>query len=139
MLSAVVILALSAAEPTTAVVLARRTAAPAAEAASLTEKVATRMNHPLVLPAAETKKRLGALGLKDATTCNGGADCLVEIAKQLKVEWLVLVSVSVIAKEESLALEIFNVAKSEVVDRESLLLAKRGDVRPVSSSRSARS
>ncbi|MBL8916392.1 MAG: hypothetical protein JNM17_37170 [Archangium sp.] len=128
MLSALVILALSATEPTTAVVLARRTAAPAGEAASLTEKVATRMNNALVVPAAETRKRLGALGLKDATTCNGGADCLVEIARQLKVEWLVLVSVSVIAKEESLALEIFSVAKAEVVDRESLLLPRRGDV-----------
>lgn len=127
MLHAVLLVAL-AADPTTAVVLARRTAAPAAEAATLTDKVATRLNLPIVMTAAETKKRLGALGLKDATTCNGGPDCLVELARQLKVDWLVLVSVSVIAKEESLALEVFNVAKAEVVDRESLLLPKRGDV-----------
>jgi hypothetical protein len=127
MLAAVLLVALTA-EPTTAVVLARRTAAPAAEAATLTDKVATRLNLPMVMPAAETKKRLAALGLKDAMTCNGGSDCLVELAHQLKVDWLVLVSVSVIAKEESLALEVFNVAKAEVVDRESLLLPKRGDV-----------
>ncbi|MFT3712858.1 MAG: hypothetical protein QM817_34835 [Archangium sp.] len=127
MLAALLLVALTA-EPTTAVVLARRTAAPAAEAASLTDKVATRLNLPVVLPAAETKKRLAALGLKDAITCNGGSDCLIELAKQLKVDWLVLVSVSVIAKEESLALEVFSVAKGEVVDRESLLLPKRGDV-----------
>lgn len=127
MLHAVLLVAL-AADPTTAVVLARRTAAPVGEAATLTDKVATRLNLPMVMTAAETKKRLGALGLKDATTCNGGADCLVELAKQLKVDWLVLVSVSVIAKEESLALEVFNVAKAQVVDRDSLLLPKRGDV-----------
>ena len=48
--------------------------------------------------------------------------------RQLQVGWLVLVSVSQIATDQSLALELFNVSSEKVLERESLLLPKRGDV-----------
>lgn len=130
MVTALLLMTLTA-DPSAAVVLVRKTAVKDAEAASLTEKVATRIGVPAMVPYADSQKRIATLGLKDATNCNGAADCHAEIGKLLKVDWLVLVSVSQIASDQSLALELFKVAKAEVVERDSLLLEKRGDVQAV--------
>ncbi|MFO0594947.1 MAG: hypothetical protein U0228_06575 [Myxococcaceae bacterium] len=129
MFSALVALTLTV-DPRAAVVLARRTSVSPADASALLDKVSNAVAGPDFLPFADSQKRLAALGLKDATNCNGGADCHVEVARQLKVSWLVLVSVSQIGTDQSLALELFRVGKAEVVERESLLLARRGDVTP---------
>ena len=73
--------------------------------------------------------RLAALLLQRARqigigTCSGKPACAAEFGKQLKVDWLVLVSVSRVAGDRSLALELFHVAGKTIADRESLLLPK---------------
>lgn len=127
MLSALLLLSLTA-DPTSAVLLVRKTGVSATEAAALTDKVAQQLVVPGLMPYAETQKQLAALGLKDATNCNGLVDCHAEVGKVLKVDYLVLVSVSQIASDQSLALELFKVAKSRVLENESVLLEKRGEV-----------
>lgn len=127
MLHAALLLAL-AAEPTTATILVRRTAVPQVEAERLMDKLTRRLAVPGLLEYAESQKRLGAVALKDGTTCGGKSDCHVELARQLRVEWLVLVSVSQIAQDQSLALELFQVSTQAVVENESVLLPKRGEV-----------
>ena len=128
MLTALLLISLTA-EPNAAVVLARKTSVSAGDATALTEKVAQRIVLPTLMPYADSQKRIASLGLKDATNCSGAADCHTEIGKLLKVEWLILVSVSQIATDQSIALELFRVGKGDVVERESLLLEKRGDVK----------
>lgn len=127
MVTALLLMTLSA-DPSAAVVLVRKTAVKDAEASALTEKVASRIGVPAIVPYADSQKRIATLGLKDATNCNGAADCHAEIGKLLRVDWLILVSVSQIASDQSLALELFKVEKGEVVERDSLLLEKRGEV-----------
>lgn len=116
------------AEPTTATVLVRRTAVSSAEAGALMSKVAAQLAVPGLMLYPESQRRLSAFALKDGTTCGGKASCHAELGRQLGVTFLVLVSVSQIARDQSLALELFDVATEEVVEQESLLLRKRGDV-----------
>jgi hypothetical protein len=123
-----VLLLLLTAEPNTATILVRRTAVSPAEATGLMSKVTQRLAVPGLLEFNESQRRLSTFALKDGTTCGGKADCHAELGRQLEVGWLVLVSVSQIATDQSLALELFNVGTQEVLDRESLLLPKRGEV-----------
>lgn len=117
---------LAAAEPTTLVVLSRKVSVTPAEAQAVVTQATTLLleaGAPLV-DGAEASQRLSKLGLKDATTCNGKPACHAEFGKQLKVSWLVLVSVSRVAGDRSLALELFDVADKSVADKESLILPK---------------
>lgn len=126
-LLAALVPAVLAAEPSTAALLARRVSVSAGDAAALTTQASTLLSSagvPGVLGAAETGRRLAKLGLKDATTCGAKPACLAEFGRQLKVEWLVLLSVSRVADDKSLALELFDVAAKAVVEKESLLLPK---------------
>ena len=117
---------LAAAEPSTLVVLSRKVSVSPAEAAAVVTQVTTLLEEAgaPVVTASEANRRLSKLGLKDATTCNGKAACAAEFGKQLKVEWLILISVSKVAGDRSLALELFDVAGRAVADKESLLLPK---------------
>lgn len=124
----ILLLALTAEPTTTATILVRRTAVTPAEATALMTRVTQRLAMPGLLDFTESQRRLSNLALKDATTCGGKADCHAEVGRQLEVSWLVLVSVSQIAQDQSLALELFNVATEQVLERESLLLPKRGEV-----------
>lgn len=117
-----------AAEPTTAVVLVRRTSVPAPEAVTLTERVAQSLALPGQLESAEVSRRLVALAMKDGTGCGGKASCHVELGRQLKVDWVVLVSVSQLGEDQSLALELLSVASEGVVENEAVLLPSRGEV-----------
>ncbi len=126
-LLAALVPAVLAAEPSTAVLLARRVSVSAGDASALGAQAAALLSDagvPGVLSAADTSRRLGKLGLKDATTCGGKPACLAEFGRQLKVEWLVLASVSRVADDKSLAFELFDVGAKAVVERESLLLPK---------------
>lgn len=116
----------SAAEPSTLVVLSRRVSLTPAEAAAVVSQTTTLLAEAgaPVLAVAEANRLLAKLGLKDATTCGGKPACVTEFGKQLKVDWLVLVSVSRVAGDRSLAVELFDVGKGVVADRESLLLPK---------------
>ena len=118
--------ALLSAEPSTLVVLSRKVSVPPAEAVAVVSQTTSLLlesGAPLI-DAAEANRRLSRLGLKDATTCAGKPACAAEFGKQLKVDWLVLVSVSRVAGDRSLALELFDVAGKTIADRESLILPK---------------
>ena len=130
MVGTVVLLLFFSAEPNTATVLVRRTAVTPAEATALMGKVTQRLAVPGLLEYSESQRRLSAFALKDGTTCGGKSDCHAELGRELKVSWLVLVSVSQIAQDQSLALELFKVDSEQVLERESLLLPKRGEVPP---------
>lgn len=121
------LLALSA-PANTATLLVRRTGVSAADAAALTRQVGGRLASPAVLDFAESQRRLSTFGLGDGTTCGGKPECHAEVGRQLGVSWLVLVSVSQIAQDQSLALELFEVAKEKVHERDSVLLPQRGEV-----------
>ena len=111
-------------EPSAAVVLSRKVSLSQAEAAAVVAQSAALLREggaPL-LPDSQLGHRLSMLGLKDATTCGGKSACIGEIGRQLKVDWLVLVNVSRVAGDRSLALELFDVGLLTVVDKESLLL-----------------
>lgn len=130
MVSQLLFLLALTAEPNTATVLVRRTAVSPAEATALMQKVTQRLAVPGLLEFSESQRRLGMFALKDGTTCGGKPDCHAELGRQLEVGWLVLVSVSQIAQDQSLALELFNVGSEQVLERESLLLPRRGEVPP---------
>jgi len=123
----ILLLALSA-EPNTATILVRRTAVTPGEANALMQKVTEHLAVPGLIEFSESQRKLSSFALKDGTTCGGKSGCHAELGRQLQVGWLVLVSVSQIASDQSLALELFNVASEQVLERESLLLPKRGEV-----------
>jgi hypothetical protein len=123
---ALLVPALLSAEPSALVVLSRKVSVPPAEAAAMVTQTTSLLldsGAPLV-DAPEANRRLAKLGLKDATTCAGKPACAAEFGKQLKVDWLVLLSVSRVAGDRSLALELFDVAGKTIADRESLILPK---------------
>ena len=117
---------LTSAEPSALVVLSRKVSVTPAEAVAVvtqTTSLLLEAGAPLI-DGAEANRRLAKLGLKDATTCAGKPACAAEFGKQLKVDWLVLVSVSRVAGDRSLALELFDVAGKTIADKESLILPK---------------
>lgn len=122
-----VLLALSA-EPNTATILVRRTGVTPGEANALMQKVTEHLAVPGLIEFSESQQKLSSFALKDGTTCGGKPGCHAELGRQLQVGWLVLVSVSQIASDQSLALELFNVSSERVLERESLLLPKRSEV-----------
>lgn len=117
-----------AADSTAATVLVRRTGVSATEAALLTRQVSASVAGPAVMDFTESQRRLSMFGLGDATTCGGKSECHAEVGRQLGVQWLVLVSVSQIAQDQSLALELLEVTTEEVRERDSVLLPRRGEV-----------
>jgi hypothetical protein len=128
--SALLLLLLTA-DPTSAVVLARRTGVTQAESVAVTERVGQALldqKVPGLLGLSETSARLAKVAMTDATMCNGKPACHAELARQLEVDWLVLVSVSQVAGEQSLAIELARGATGAVAENESLLLAQKGQV-----------
>ncbi len=130
MVAQLILLVALTAEPNTATVLVRRTGVTPAEATALMRQVTQRLAVPGLLEYAESQRKLSTFALKDGTTCGGKPDCHAELGRQLEVGWLVLVSVSQIAQDQSLALELFNVSSAQVLERESVLLPRRGEVPP---------
>ncbi len=128
MVSQLFLLLALTAEPNTATILVRRTAVTPAEANALMQKVTQHLAVPGLLEFSDSQRKLSTFALKDGTTCGGKPDCHAELGRQLQVGWLVLVSVSQIAQDQSLALELFNVGSEQVLERESLLLPKKGEV-----------
>lgn len=113
--------------PALAVLLARRVSVSAKDACQLTAQVVDALGGgqcPGLVTGPDTARRLAKLGLKDATTCGGKPACLTEFGRQLGVGFLVLTSVSKVAGERSLALELYDVAQGAVVEKDSLLLPK---------------
>ena len=110
-----------------ALVLARRTALGPADASALQSQLSGALSEagvPLLAPA-EVRRRLARLGLDDATSCKGKAECLTELGRQLQVRWLVTISLSELDADRSVGLELLDVDAGLVVEREAVLLTPR--------------
>ena len=119
-----------AAPPEQAVVLVgRRTAVSAPQAKVLAVDASTILESagvPIALPPDKAMQQLTRVSVKDTSSCNGKRACLAELGRQLKVPWVVLLSVAVIDQELSVGLELLKVADETVVETDSLLLPKKG-------------
>lgn len=128
-LVALVGLTLTAPPPQTVVLVGRRTAvsAPAAKVlAADASKILEAAGVPIALPPDKALQQLSRVSVKDTSSCNGKRACLAELGRQLKVPWVVLLSVAVIDQELSVGLELLKVADETVVETDSLLLPKKG-------------
>jgi hypothetical protein len=98
------------------------------DAAALVAASATALRElkvPGVVDAAEATRSLGRLNLKDATSCKGKPACVAELGRQLKVDWVVMVSASKLGTERSVALELLQVSSEAIVEKEAVLLAAK--------------
>jgi hypothetical protein len=129
-LVALVGLTLTAAPPEQAVVLVgRRTAVSAPQAKVLANDASSILESagvPIAMAPDKALQQLTRVSVKDTSSCNGKRACLAELGRQLKVPWVVLLSVAVIDQELSVGLELLKVADETVVETDSLLLPKKG-------------
>ncbi|MFT3712240.1 MAG: hypothetical protein QM817_31735 [Archangium sp.] len=112
----------------TVVLLGRRTAAPAATAKTLTSdasKLLASEGVSLAMTNEAAMQQLARISVKDSANCNGKKACLAELGRQLKVPWVVLLSVAIIDSELSVGLELLRVSDETVVETDSLLLPKK--------------
>ncbi len=111
------------AEPTVSVLVSRRTGVPAATADSLARQVSTALvaeQVPLKLDADAARTAVARLGLSSSVACDGRKRCLVELARQLNVEWVVVLSVAQLGADRSMAIELLR-QDGVVVAKEALL------------------
>jgi hypothetical protein len=103
-----VLLQASSPQPSSAVVLGSRLKVPAARAANvvagLTRALRSQGLDPLEPEA--LAQRLKLLGMRDPSVCAGKEACLVELGKQLKVDWLIAVSVAEVKRDLSVAVDV---------------------------------
>lgn len=128
-LVALVGLTLSAPPEQAVVLVGRRTAiaAPAAKVlAADASNILEGAGVPIALAPDKALQQLSRVSVKDTSSCNGKRACLAELGRQLKVPWVVLLSVAVIDQELSVGLELLKVADETVVETDSLLLPKKG-------------
>ncbi len=112
-----------------AVLVARRTAVSPAAAKVLVADAATLLEAagvPLAMTPEKALQQLARVSVKDSASCNGKRACLAELGRQLKVPWVVLVSVAAIDREMSVGFELLRVADETVVETDSLLLPRKG-------------
>lgn len=131
LLAAVVSLALGAAEasPATAVLVARRTAVTPAEGQALAVACSNLLKEAGVAIAVDPDtalKQLARVSVKDTATCNGKKACLAELGRQLKLDYVVLLSAATVDAETSVGLELLKVADEAVVAKDSLLVPRKG-------------
>ena len=119
-------LVMSAAEPTgTAMVVSRRTNVTSAEARTLSASAATllaQLGVPLTVAPDAATIRLAKLGLRDSATCGGRKACIAELGHQLKVAWIIALSVSKVDDDRSVALELIRVSDKTVVEKDAVIL-----------------
>lgn len=122
------VLVAAEAEPTSVVMLARRTAVPPAEAQALVNHITgvlVELKVPGVLPAADLGVALQKLNLKDATSCRGRPACVAELGRQLQARWVVMISLSQLGDERSVGLELLQVEGEAVLEKDAVLLAAK--------------
>lgn len=118
----------SEAEPTV-VLVGRRTAVPPALARTLARDASKHLEAagvPLAMQPEAALSQLARVSMTDSANCNGKRACLAELGRQLKVQWVVLLSVASLNKELSVGLELLQVVDQTVVETDSLLLSRRG-------------
>lgn len=111
------------------VLVARRTAVTPAAARTLvadTSSLLEAAGVPVAMTPDKALQQLTRVSVKDTASCNGKRACLAELGRQLKVPWVVLVSLASIDQELSLGLELLKVSDETVVETDSLLLPRKG-------------
>lgn len=128
-LVALVGITLSAPPEQAVILVGRRTAVSAPQAKVLAADASNILESagvPIALPPDKALQQLTRVSVKDTSSCNGKRACLAELGRQLKVPWVVLLSVAVIDQELSVGFELLKVADETVVETDSLLLPKKG-------------
>lgn len=114
----------------TVVLVARRTAVSPALTKGLAKDTHTLLGDSGVslamTPDAAMLQLRKAVSVKDSASCNGKKSCLAELGRQLKVPWVVLLSVAAIENELSIGLELLRVSDETVLETDSLLLPRKG-------------
>jgi hypothetical protein len=107
----VLVAALQAASPDTAVVMGSRLSVPPPRANKVLGTVtkALRQKGLGTLSDDELNRRLRKLGMRDTAVCAGKRPCLIELGKQLHVAKLVAVSVAYVKPDFSVSLELIEV------------------------------
>lgn len=111
------------------VLVGRRTAVSAAVTRALasdTYKLLAAEGVGLAMTNDEALKQLTRVSVKDSASCNGKKSCLAELGRQLKVPWVVVLSVAAIENELSIGLELVRVSDETVVETDSLILPRKG-------------
>lgn len=113
----------------TVVLVGRRTAVTPAITKGLaadTYKLLDAEGVKLAMTNEEALKQLTRVSVKDSASCNGKKACLSELGRQLKVPWVVVLSIAAIEQELSIGLELVRVSDETVVETDSLLLPRKG-------------
>lgn len=116
---------LAAGDPSAAVLIARRTSIPPKDAQAIAQQLSSRLAErgvPLKLDADQASSQLGRLGLKDSAQCSGKRGCVVELGRQLGVSHVIAVSISQIGSDRSIAVELLDVEKGEVLEKDALIV-----------------
>ncbi len=112
----------------TVVLVSRRTAVTPAQARTLAldgSKYLAAAGVSVAMSPDAALTQLARVSVKDTASCNGKRACLAELGRQLKVPWVVLISVASIDKELAVGLELLRVADETVVETDSLLLGRK--------------
>jgi hypothetical protein len=113
----------------TVVLVSRRTAtSPVATKvlAQDTSRLLEAQGVPLAMAPDAALQQLARVSVKDSASCNGKRACLAELGRQLKVAWVVTLSVATIDNELSLGFELLKVSDESVAETDSLLLPRKG-------------
>jgi hypothetical protein len=111
------------------VLVARRTAVTLPIGRALVNDTSTLLQSagvPVAMSPDTALQQLARVSVKDSASCNGKRACLAELGRQLKVPWVVLVSVAAIDQELSLGFELLKVSDETVVETDSLILPRKG-------------
>lgn len=120
-------LALSATPSSTVVVVTRRTAVSPADARAVAVGVTKSLKQAgleVAWDADAAARRLGSLGVKDTSSCQGRKACVQEFGRQLDVAVVIGVSLSEVDTDRSVALEAVRVLDGVVLAHENLLYAR---------------
>jgi hypothetical protein len=116
---------LAAADPSAAVLISRRTSIPPKEAQELAQQLSSRLvsaGVPLKLDADQARSQLSRLGLSDSAQCAGKRGCVIELGRQLGVSHVIAVSISQIGSDRSIAVELLEVEKGDVLEKDAVIV-----------------
>ncbi|MCU0699117.1 MAG: hypothetical protein MUC96_21640 [Myxococcaceae bacterium] len=119
--------------PSSVVLLSRRTSVSIAEASALTSRVAGALaanGVTVSTPPDAAAAALKRLGFPDSSSCGGKRECLVELGRQLQVEWVFAVSVTKVENDRSVGVELIHVTDGSSPEKDAVVLAPKADLTP---------
>jgi hypothetical protein len=82
------------------------------------------------MPVEVAAQQIKSLGFADGASCNGKRPCVLELARQLQVGWIFSVSLSRIAKERSIGVELIDVADGSTLEKDGFVLGAKDELTP---------